>query len=61
MSVDQFKWGIDMKVGDIVLFANDPTIGVIVDIRKNGDCCCLFNEEIYLCDRQSLEVINGSR
>ena len=53
-----------MKVGDLVLFANDPTIGVIVEIRSNGselDCCVLFNGEIYLCVAHSLEVINGSR
>ena len=46
-----------MKVGDLVLFANDPTIGVLVEIRRNGDCCVMFNNEIYLCDQQSLEVI----
>jgi len=50
-----------MKVGDLVLFADDPTIGVIVEMRSNGDCCCLFNGEIYLCVSHSLEVINGSR
>jgi hypothetical protein len=53
-----------MKVGDLVLFANDSTIGVIVEIRSNGsemDCCCLFNGEIYLCASHSLEVINESR
>ena len=64
MSVDQSKWGIDMKVGDLVLFANDPTIGVIVEIRSNGselDCCVLFNGEIYLCVAHSLEVINECR
>ena len=63
MLVVKYKWGIDMKVGDLVLFANDPTIGVIVEIRSNGsemDCCCLFNGEIYLCASHSLEVINGS-
>jgi hypothetical protein len=50
-----------MQVGDLVLFANDPTIGVIVETRSNGDCCCLFNGQIYLCAQQSLEVINASR
>ena len=56
------KWGGNMKVGDLVLFADDPTIGVIVEIRcPNGDCCCLFNGEIYLCASSSLEVINASR
>ncbi len=50
-----------MKVGDLVLFANDPTIGVIVETRSNGDYCCLFNGEIYLCAPSSLEVINGNR
>ena len=55
------KWGGNMKVGDLVLFADDPTIGVIVEVRSNGDCCCLFNGEIYLCVQHSLEVINGSR
>ena len=61
MSSVKSKWGIDMKVGDLVLFANDPTVGVIVEIRSNGDCCCLFNNEIYLCVQHSLEVINESR
>ena len=51
-----------MQVGDLVLFADDPTIGVIVEIRcPSGDCCCLFNGEIYLCASSSLEVINESR
>ncbi len=50
-----------MKVGDLVLFANDKSIGVVVEIRRNGDCCCLFDGQIYLCAQQSLEVINESR
>ncbi len=61
MSVVKYEWGIDMKVGDMVLFADDPTIGVIVEMRSNGDCCVLFNGQIYLCAQQSLEVINGNR
>ena len=50
-----------MKVGDLVLFADDPTIGVIVEMRSNGDCCCLFKGQIYLCAPQSLEVIDENR
>ena len=50
-----------MKVGDLVLFADDPTIGVIVEMRSNEDCCIMFNGEIYLCPQSSLEVINASR
>ena len=50
-----------MKVGDLVLFASDKTIGVIVEIRRNGDCCCLFDGQVYLCAQQSLEVIDESR
>ena len=61
MSSAKYKWGIDMKVGDLVLFANDPTIGVIVEMRSNGDCCAMFSNEIYLIPQSSLEVINGSR
>ena len=61
MSNVKYKWGIDMNIGDLVLFANDPTIGVIVEIRRNGDCCVMFNNEIYLCPLTSLEVINASR
>ena len=61
MSSVKYKWGIDMKVGDLVLFANDPTLGVIVEMRSNGDCCVLFDGQIYLCAPSGLEVINGSR
>ena len=61
MSSVKYKWGIDMKVGDIVLFANDPTIGVIVEMRSNGDVCCLFDGQIYLCAQQSLEVLDEHR
>ena len=50
-----------MNIGDLVLFANDPTIGVIVEMRSNGDVCCLFDGQIYLCAQQSLEVIDESR
>ena len=61
MSLVKYEWGIDMKVGDLVLFADDPTIGVIVEMRSNGDCCVLFNGQIYLCAPSGLEVINGNR
>ena len=61
MSVVKYEWGIDMQVGDLVLFSNDPTIGVIVEMRSNGDCCVLFNGQIYLCAPSGLEVINGNR
>ena len=52
-----------MQIGDLVCFGSDRTVGIILDIRKNGDCCCLFNgyEEIFLCDPSSLEVISESR
>ena len=61
MSGVKSKWGIDMEVGDLVLFGDDPTIGVIVEMRSNGDCSCLFDGQIYLCAPSGLEVINGSR
>ena len=50
-----------MKVGDLVLFALDKSIGVVVEVKKNTDCRVVFNGEIYLCAQQSLEVINESR
>tara|TARA_R100000149_G_C5727588_1_gene47991 strand:+ start:78 stop:239 length:162 start_codon:yes stop_codon:yes gene_type:complete len=50
-----------MEVGDLVLFSNDPTVGVIVEMRSNGDCCVLFNGQIYLCAPSGLEVINANR
>ena len=51
-----------MEVGDLVLFADDTNfIGVIVEMRSNGDCLCFFNGEIYLCVQHSVEVINESR
>jgi hypothetical protein len=50
-----------MEVGDLVLFASDKTIGVVVEVRKNSDVVCLFEGQIYLVAQQSLEVIDEGR
>ena len=50
-----------MKVGDLVYYGYDKSIGVVVEVKENGDCRCVFNGTIYLCAQQSLEVINESR
>ena len=47
-----------MKIGDLVYYAYDKSVGVVVEVKKNGDCRCVFNGEIYLCAQQSLEVIS---
>ena len=47
-----------MKIGDLVYFGFDRTVGVVVEIRENGDCTCLFDGQIYLCAQRSLEVIS---
>lgn len=46
-----------MKVGDLVYYGYDKSVGIVIEVRKNGDCRCIFNGEIYLCVQHSLEVI----
>ena len=50
-----------MEVGDLVLYALDKSIGVVIEVKKNTDCRVIFDGEIYLVAQQSLEVINESR
>ena len=50
-----------MKVGDLVYYDYDKSVGVVVEVRENGDCCCVFDGIIYLCAQQSLEVLDESR
>ena len=58
MSDARYKWGIDMNVGDLVYYAYDKSVGVVVEVKENGDCRCVFDGIIYLCAQQSLEVIS---
>ena len=46
-----------MKVGDLVYYDYDKSVGIVIEVRKNGDCRRIFNGEIYLCVQHSLEVI----
>lgn len=46
-----------MQVGDLVYYGYDKSVGIVIEVRKNGDCRCIFNGEVYLCVQQSLEVI----
>ena len=50
-----------MKVGDLVYYGYDKSVGVVVEVKENGDCRCVFDGEIYLCVQTSLEVIYGNR
>jgi hypothetical protein len=50
-----------MKIGDLVYFGYDKTVGVVLEVKENGDCRVLFGGQIYLCVQHSLEVINASR
>ena len=46
-----------MKIGDLVYYAYDKSVGFVVEVKENGDCRCVLNGTIYLCAQQSLEVI----
>jgi len=50
-----------MQVGDMVCYDYDKSIGIVIEVKENGDCRCLFSGKIYLCVQHSLEVINENR
>ena len=50
-----------MKVGDLVMWMEDETIGIITKVRHNGDCYVQFATALFLVNPTGLEVINASR
>ena len=46
-----------MRVGDLVLFVPDRSIGIVVEVAKNTDCRCLFDGEIFICAQSQLELL----
>ena len=46
-----------MKIGDLVMWTDDETIGVVTGVRKNGDCYVQFARGIFLVNPSGLEVL----
>ena len=47
-----------MRVGDLVMWKDDETIGVLTGIRPNGDCYVQFASGIFLVNPTGLELLH---
>ena len=50
-----------MKVGDLVMWKTDGCVGIIIQIRDNGDCRVRFwgiDNDVFLVNQSGFEVIS---
>ena len=46
-----------MQVGDLVMWMQDETLGIITGIQPNGDCYVQFATDLFLVNPKGLEVV----